>query len=90
MRARHPADVARLGRCSSSGSTRSTRYGCPKCQGQMKVVALIEPPQGAVIEKTLRHCGLRWPDADWDSQPISSEQSGELTYVDMDEFLATF
>ena len=31
---------------------------CPKCGGQMKVVAFIEPPQGAVIEKILRHCGL--------------------------------
>ncbi|MDZ7617891.1 MAG: hypothetical protein U1E05_12880 [Patescibacteria group bacterium] len=29
------------------------------------------------------------PDADWDSLPASSEQSGELTFVDMDEFLAT-
>ncbi len=58
---------------------------CPKCRGQMKVVAFLEPPQGAVIEKILRHCGLwnpstprapppedGWgyePDADWDSQP---------------------
>jgi len=79
---------------------------CPRCGGQMKVVAFLEPPQGAVIEKILRHCGLwhpstprapppedGWvydPDADWDSQPISSEQSGELTYVAIDEFLATF
>jgi len=23
--------------------------GCPKCGGQMKVIAFIEPPQGAVI-----------------------------------------
>ena len=28
---------------------------CPKCQGQMKVVAFLGPPQGAVIEKILRH-----------------------------------
>ena len=34
---------------------------CPKCGGQMKVVAFIEPPQGAVIEKILRHCGLWRP-----------------------------
>jgi hypothetical protein len=27
----------------------------------MKVVAFIEPPQGAVIEKILRHCGLWQP-----------------------------
>ncbi len=72
----------------------------------MKVVAFIEPPKGAVIEKILRHCGLLIPstprapppedgwvydlDSDWNSQPISSEQSGELTFVEMDEFLATF
>ncbi len=56
---------------------------CPKCQGQMKVVAYIESPQGAVIKRILRHCGLLipstprapppedgWvyePDAGWDS-----------------------
>ena len=43
---------------------------CPKCQGAMKVIAFIEPPQAAVIEKTLRHCGLwhssRAPPADRD------------------------
>jgi hypothetical protein len=26
----------------------------------MKVVAFVEPPQGAVVEKILRHCGLLW------------------------------
>ena len=36
---------------------------CPKCGGQMKVIAFIEPPQGAVIEKILRHCGLWHPSA---------------------------
>ncbi len=80
--------------------------GLPRCGGQMKVIALIEPAQGAVIEKILRHCGLLipstprapptadgWvydPDGDWDSQPASSDPPGDLTYVDMDEFLATF
>ena len=34
---------------------------CPQCGGQMKVVAFIEPPQGDVIEKILRHCGLWQP-----------------------------
>ena len=81
---------------------------CGRCGGEMKVVAFIEPPRGDVIEKILRHCGLwdpsiprappaetRWvyePDADWESQPISSEEQepGELTYVDIDDFLATF
>ncbi len=62
--------------------------------------------RGPAIEKILRHCGplipstprapppedgwVYEPDADWDSQPISSEQSGELAFVNMDEFLATF
>jgi len=73
----------------------------------MKVVAFIDPPQGEVIEKILRHCGL-WhastprppPDVDgllhdldrcsWDSQTASSDQPQELTFVDMDTFLATF
>ena len=31
---------------------------CPQCGDQMKVIAFIEPPQGDVIEKILRHCGL--------------------------------
>ncbi len=30
----------------------------PPYGGQMKVVAIIEPPQAEVIEKILRHCGL--------------------------------
>ena len=79
----------------------------------MKVVAFLEPPQGAVIEKILR--GHRraalvdglwhpstprapppedgWvyePDAEWDSRPASSDPPGELTFVEMDEFLSTF
>ena len=81
---------------------------CARCGGQMKVIAFIEPPRGDVIEKILRHCRLwapsaprappseaGWvyePDADWESQPISSEdqEPDEVTYVDIDEFLATF
>ena len=75
---------------------------CPQCGGQMKVVAFIEPPQGDVIERILRHCGL-WcssaprappaghdPQGDSDSQTASSDEPRELTYVDMDTFWATF
>jgi hypothetical protein len=66
----------------------------------MKVVAFIELPQGAVIEKILRHCGLwhpstprappaaDWvydPDGDWDSHSASEE----LTFVDEATFWAT-
>ena len=51
---------------------------CPKCGGQMKVIAFLEPPQGAVVEKILRHCGL-WhpstprapPAVDWGPPPSS-------------------
>ena len=72
----------------------------------MKVVAFIEPPQGEVIEKILKHCGL-WqasaprapPDMDdlvleLDAASISStDQAAEpqdLTCVDIDTFLAGF
>ena len=34
---------------------------CPKCGGAMKVIAFIEPPQGGVIKKILRHCGEIFP-----------------------------
>ena len=71
---------------------------CPHCGGDMKVVAFIEPPQGDVIEKILRHCGL------WQPRPPPGESclhdgevdvddydaSGELTCVDEDTFWATF
>lgn len=74
--------------------------------GETKVVAFMEPPQGALIAKILRHCGLWNPstprtpppedasvyelDADWQSRPSWQEEPGELTYVDIDEFLGTF
>jgi hypothetical protein len=72
----------------------------------MKVIAFIEPPQAEVLERILRHCGLwhasaprappagdgrvHDPDGDSDSQPASSDESRELTYVDMGALLATF
>ena len=34
---------------------------CPNCGGAMKVVAFIKPPQGDVIEKIIKHCGLWCP-----------------------------
>ena len=66
-----------------------------QCGGRMKVIAFIEPPQADVIEKILRHRGLwhastasaRPPPGDRDSP---STADGELTYVPIDEFLATF
>jgi len=80
---------------------------CPRCGSEMAVVAFIDPPQGEVIEKILRHCGLwqgsapRAPpdvaglvhDLDGcftDTPTGSCDQAGELTFVDMDTFEATF
>jgi hypothetical protein len=74
---------------------------CPECGGQMKVVAFLEPPQGDVIEKILRHCGLWCPaaarappagdlrvhDPDSDS---ASQTPRELTFVDEATFWSTF
>ena len=74
---------------------------CPECGGQMAVVAFIEPPQEDVIEKILRHCGL-WPCSAARPPPANGKRNGvdgadrpdtephELTYVDMDTFLANF
>jgi hypothetical protein len=73
---------------------------CSQCGGEMKIVSFIEPPQREVIEKILRHCGLwkasapRGPpdpiDMDHDLDSEFMDQTPELTYVDMDTFLATF
>jgi hypothetical protein len=67
---------------------------CPECGGQMAVVAFIEPPQADVIEKILHHCGL-WRSAAARAPPTSGSgrsdsEPNELTYVDMDTFLADF
>ena len=79
---------------------------CPKCGGAMKVIAFIEPPQGDVIERILRHCGLWTPSTprpppagdgrlhaaacDADDLTAAADEPRELTYVDMDTFWATF
>ncbi len=73
---------------------------CPQCGGEMKIISFIDPPQNEVIEKILRHCGL-WkalaprgpPDPNDLGHDLDSEymdQNPELTYVDMDTFLAAF
>jgi hypothetical protein len=70
---------------------------CPKCAGQMKVVAFIESRQADVIEKIMRHCGLwhpaapRPPPADCHGTvPLTASEPRERTYVDMETFWATF
>jgi hypothetical protein len=78
---------------------------CPKCGGTMKVVAFIEPPQGDVIEKILKDCGLWCPSSprapptgdlrvhdpagDWDSDSACQEPR-EVTFVDEATFWASF
>ena len=69
---------------------------CPECGGRMKVISFIEPPQGAVIERILRHCGL------WQAEPRQASRGppeesaegsaagGELRFVDEATFWATF
>jgi hypothetical protein len=78
----------RAGRCSQTWAMLIKRVyevdplACPKCGGVMKVIAFIEPPQGALIEKILRHCGLwrpstpRPPPGDFPS-PNGSGAGGE-------------
>ena len=66
----------------------------------MKVVSFIEPPQGDVIERILRHCGLwqpstpRPPPGETSAHDLDGSSDGdepvELTYVDEDTFWATF
>ncbi len=76
---------------------------CPECEcgGQMAVVAFIEPPREDVIEKILRHCGL-WRSSAARAPPTDGKGNGadgdgrpdtephELTFVDMETFLANF
>ena len=110
--AEQPTAIAAPNRCSQTWAMLIKRVyevdalACPHCGGQMKVVAFIEPPQGAVIEKILRHCGLWHPSTprappagnDWvhdpddfsDGQPACSDEPGDWTYVDIDTFEATF
>ena len=45
---------------------------CPKCGSEMKIIAFIEPDQGDVIEKILRHCGL-WEEAPARAPPANQE-----------------
>ena len=79
-----PPPVSTPARCSQTWAMLIKRVyeidplACPRCGGAMKVIAFIEPPQGALIEKILRHCGLwnpsspRAPPADWGLSQFSS------------------
>ncbi len=56
--------TAARGRCDETWAMLIKRVyevdplACPQCGGTMEVIAFIEPPQGKVIERILRHCGL--------------------------------
>ena len=72
---------------------------CPECGGRMKVISFIEPPQGEVIERILRHCGLwrsgvvaaRGPPGEVPSRGRRiAAGGGELRFVDKETFWATF
>lgn len=54
---------------------------CPCCGGTMKVVAFLKPPQGNVIEKILRHCGL-WQPASPRAPPIRTDWSVAAGFSD--------
>jgi hypothetical protein len=64
---------------------------CPRCGGQMRIVAFIERrTQADVIEKILRHCGL-WVEPGPRAPPkftLAAELEPE--YIPIDEFLANF
>ena len=51
----------------------------------MKVAAFIEPPQGALIEKILRHCGLWQPSTPRPPPPVCWDWSDAAGFAD-DEF----
>ena len=100
--------TAARGRCDETWAMLIKRVyevdplACPQCGGTMEVIAFIEPPQGKVIERILRHCGLwreresspRGPPGDSPLQPAEGEESPpevrELTFVDEATFWATF
>ena len=84
-------------RCQKDGS------GLPEVPGPDEGDRFIEPPQGGVIEKILRHCGL-WhcsrappaggdvvhaPGNDWYRQQ-SEDEPRELAYVDKNTFWREF
>ena len=70
----------------------------------MKVIAFIEPPQGDVIEKILRHCGLWHASRRRRAKTVGSTtrtkirtarrplptRERERMFVDIDTFEATF
>ena len=67
---------------------------CPKCQGEMKIIAFIESrDQPDVVEKILRHCDL-WIELEPGGPPnltLAAEEINfilESEYIPMDEFLA--
>ena len=100
------ARVATGNRCSKTWAMLIKRVyefdpmTCPRCSGQMNVVAFLEPPQRDVIDKILQHCGLMQaseprgpPDQIGLVHNLETDvldQTPDLTFIDIDTFLATF
>ncbi len=49
---------------------------CPKCGGEMKIIAFIERRQRAVVEKILRHCGLWEEESDRGPPQVQGRRAG--------------
>ena len=64
---------------------------CPKCGGQMRIIAFIEKKEQAdIIEKILRHCGL-WIEPEERAPPDDRlVLVQESQHIPIDEFLANF
>ena len=73
-----PDEGGRFHRAAAGGRHREDS---PPLRARESGDAAPPPPEDGWVDE---------PDAEWDSRPISSEQSGELTFVEIDEFLATF
>jgi hypothetical protein len=60
---------------------------CPKCQGAMRVISVIEDP--LIIKKILKHLGL-WETRNHDPPPENSSYIPELTYDDSDSQIPAY
>jgi hypothetical protein len=63
------------------------RLVCPKCQGAMRVISVIENP--LVVMKTLKHLGLL-ETRNHDPPPENLSYLPELTYDDSDSQIPAY
>ena len=57
---------------------------CPKCGGSMKIIALIDHRQEAVIQKILKHCGL------WNNPPPVIRVPPTVNRIETEELVPQF